>query len=595
MARAAEPSNGSVGRTLGTSILGGLETVAAATVAATVAWACAVVAGVAPRDWPALLAALVAAVAAWSLLHVVAGRAAAALHSATACGLHHVALGRLVELGDARKRVFGLRRAAGLLGRGVSAMAAYDSTYRVRLLGSVFATVGLAAATLAVAPGASLVTLCSGLVSALLLVAYGRAGEGGRTESGEPPSSSAASWQAFPAGPAGDQFRVDLSAVEDHAALGTADHLVADAGERYGRTVEAAACRRRPQAALRTALLAVALLAPVASVAALVGEGRAVPAAAALAVAVATPFPALSLVPLVPEADLPRRAGAARRELHQLLSLDVPEAGGTLVPDAGDHLSMSRVSYEYPTPDGPVPAVAEASLDVAAVGITAVVGPTGSGKTTALRLLSGDLSGYEGRIMLGGKPLDQVDRAALARYVTFVGADSFLFAGSVRDNLLMGDPAATEGEMWSVLSSVGLDRALHEGDGLDARVQSGGSNLGPGARHQLALARALLHNSPVYVVDGVVDGCDAESSAAMMQALRGIARYKAVVLVTSRLANVVDARDIYVMDKGRTVVSGTHRELMESWRPYHDTFERQRALETFALRRGQELGEVLDG
>ena len=269
---------------------------------------------------------------------------------------------------------------------------------------------------------------------------------------------------------------------------------------------------------------------------------------------------------------------AASDRIFNLLDLKEPTEGGTQVPAQGDHLLMSHVSFSW---DGGREVLHDVSVDIPSVGLTAIVGESGSGKSTIAALLAGRAEGYEGKLLLGGRPLAHFDRKALARYVTTVPAASYLFAGTVKDNLLMGHPRASEEDMWSVLEGVDLAAFLRAQDGLDTRVEKRGENLSGGQRQRLALARAFLHNSPVYILDEATSNIDVESERAIMTAVRGIARYKAVILISHRLANVTAARRIYVLEHGRVVGEGDHARLLLENTTYRRLWEGQQALEAF--------------
>ena len=269
---------------------------------------------------------------------------------------------------------------------------------------------------------------------------------------------------------------------------------------------------------------------------------------------------------------------AASDRIFNLLDLKEPTEGGTQVPAQGDHLLMSHVSFSW---DGGREVLHDVSVDIPSVGLTAIVGESGSGKSTIAALLAGRAEGYEGKLLLGGRPLVHFDRKALARYVTTVPAASYLFAGTVKDNLLMGHPRASEEDMWSVLEGVDLAAFLRAQDGLDTKIEKRGENLSGGQRQRLALARAFLHNSPVYILDEATSNIDVESEKAIMTAVRGIARYKAVILISHRLANVTAARRIYVLEHGRVVGEGDHARLLLENTTYRRLWEGQQALEAF--------------
>ncbi|WP_322354854.1 ABC transporter ATP-binding protein/permease [Paratractidigestivibacter sp.] len=266
---------------------------------------------------------------------------------------------------------------------------------------------------------------------------------------------------------------------------------------------------------------------------------------------------------------------AAADKIFNLLALPEPEAR-PLGTERGDHFAMTRASFAY-EPGRPV--LRNVSLDVPSVGLTAIVGESGSGKSTIASLLAGRYDGYAGSVFLGGKQVRDIDRAALARYVTVVGIGAHLFAGTVRDNMLMAAPDASDQDIWGALAFARLADFLGEQDGLETRLEQNGENLSGGQRQRLALARAILANSPVYVFDEATSNIDVESEEAIMEAVRELARYKAVVVISHRLANVTFANTIYVLDGGSVVGSGTHEELLGRCATYQHLWSTQSALE----------------
>lgn len=277
---------------------------------------------------------------------------------------------------------------------------------------------------------------------------------------------------------------------------------------------------------------------------------------------------------------------AAADKIFRLLALPEPEPRA-LMTERGDHFAMTRVSFGY-DPEHPV--LRNVTIDVPAVGLTALVGESGSGKSTVAALLSGRYDGYAGNVFLGGKQVREIDRAALARYVTVVGLGAHLFTGTVRDNLLMAAPDASDDELWSSLEFARLADYLREQDGLETRLSENAANLSGGQRQRLSLARAILHNSPVYIFDEATSNIDVESEEDIMAAVRQLARYKAVLVVTHRLANVTAAGCIYVLDHGRVAGSGTHDELLAGCAEYRELWDAQAELESYA--RGEKRATV---
>lgn len=266
---------------------------------------------------------------------------------------------------------------------------------------------------------------------------------------------------------------------------------------------------------------------------------------------------------------------AASDKIFRLLKLPEPEPR-PLTTEQGDHFAMNRASFAY---EEGRPVLTNVSLDVPSVGLTAIVGESGSGKSTVAALLSGRYDGYTGSVYLGGKQVRDIDRAALARYVTVVGLDAHLFAGTVRNNLLMAAPDASEEDLWAALEFARLADFVRGQDGLDTRLEENGQNLSGGQRQRLSLARAILHNSPVYVFDEATSNVDVQSEEDIMAAVRELARYKAVVVISHRLANAVAARTIYVLDHGRVAGAGTHEELLAGCERYRELWEAQTELE----------------
>lgn len=274
--------------------------------------------------------------------------------------------------------------------------------------------------------------------------------------------------------------------------------------------------------------------------------------------------------------------------MADLLSLRVPDENGSLATVAGDHLSANRLAYSY---DGEEFVLKSVTIDVPAVGLTAVVGVEGSGKSTLAGVLAGHLRDYRGNVLLGGKQLRDVLRTSRLRYITYVGIDSELLSSTVRENLLMGDPAATEGEMWSVLSAVGLDSECRRRGGLDFELVAGGTNVSRSERLRLALARAVLHNTPIIIIDGLMDEINPVDQRKAMLALRGIARFKAVVVLTRYPVQAQFAKVVYLLSEGAIIASGSHEELMASYEPYRSACEQQERL--LALEPPQ--SEAVDG
>ena len=212
---------------------------------------------------------------------------------------------------------------------------------------------------------------------------------------------------------------------------------------------------------------------------------------------------------------------------------------------------------------------------------TALVGESGCGKSTIAAILMGRNKGYTGSVTMGGVELRKINESPLLRNITYVSYQSYLFKGAVRDNLLMGKPSATDDELWAVLERVHLTGFLKAEQGLDTHLTEKAGNLSGGQCQRLALARALLHDSPVYIFDEATSNIDVESENDIMAEIHELARTKTVLLISHRLANVVHADNIYVLDNGSVAESGSHEELLKNHGLYEKLWNAQRELENY--------------
>lgn len=217
--------------------------------------------------------------------------------------------------------------------------------------------------------------------------------------------------------------------------------------------------------------------------------------------------------------------------------------------------------------------------------LVAFVGESGSGKSTIAALIMGINKNYQGSIRLGDKELAQIAEAEIMRQITLVNHNSYIFNGTVRDNLLMGNEQATEEEMKEALRKVNLLDFVSAEKGLDTEILERGANLSGGQRQRLALARAILHDTPMYIFDEVTSNIDAESEALIMEIIQKLAETKTIVVISHRMANVVNADRIYVLAGGRVVESGRHRELVAQDGVYTRIYSQQKILEGFAQNR----------
>ena len=216
---------------------------------------------------------------------------------------------------------------------------------------------------------------------------------------------------------------------------------------------------------------------------------------------------------------------------------------------------------------------------------TSIVGESGCGKSTVAAILMGRNKGYSGSVKIGGMELRDIDETSLMKNITYISHQSYLFKGTVRDNLLMGKPEASDSELWKVLGRVRLADFLKSENGLDTLLTEKASNLSGGQCQRLALARALLHDSPVYIFDESTSNIDVESENDIMQEIHALAKAepqkKTVILISHRLANVAGSDNIYVMNKGNIVESGRHEELIKENGVYAGLWNTQQSLENY--------------
>lgn len=246
--------------------------------------------------------------------------------------------------------------------------------------------------------------------------------------------------------------------------------------------------------------------------------------------------------------------------------------------------------------DGSVVALHGVSFTARRGQVTAIVGPSGSGKSTAVELLSGNLSGYEGCMWLQSGntgnnstqryQINDLSIESLTREIAIVAAQSHLFAGTLRDNLLMAKPDATESELWQALEAAHIsDFVRAQSQELDLAIEQGASNLSGGQKQRIAIARALLRDPAVYIFDEATSSVDVESETLILQTIRALAdRGKTVIMVTHRMANAADADHVVVFEHGRVAEQGTHAELMRANGTYAKLFHAQQTVENIGLR-----------
>lgn len=272
--------------------------------------------------------------------------------------------------------------------------------------------------------------------------------------------------------------------------------------------------------------------------------------------------------------------------------------------DGGITVSFDHVGYSYDSADSgaaiqqtnsaPAPALTDLTFTAYPGQLTAIVGISGSGKSTAAALLAGTLTGYQGSLTLNGVKVSDLSGETLARTITLIGASSHLFAGTLRENLLMALPDdgqngeaasdAVDSRLWDTLEQARIaDFVRSQPDGLDMTIEPDAANLSGGQRQRIAIARALLHDSPVFVFDEATSSVDVESEELILATIRELvqSRGKTVIMITHRMANAEHADQVVVLEHGKSVETGTHAELMAAGGVYAKLFTTQADIENF--------------
>ena len=268
---------------------------------------------------------------------------------------------------------------------------------------------------------------------------------------------------------------------------------------------------------------------------------------------------------------------AASDKIFRLLDLPEPEQKTATVPEDCS-IECKALGFSYDA-DREILHAVDTSFPKGS--FTAIVGESGCGKSTIAGILMGRNRGYTGSITVGGTPLSEISEESLMQNFTYISHQSYLFKGTVRENLLMARPDAGEGTLWQVLEQVNLADFLRSEKGLDTALNEKAGNLSGGQGQRLALARALLHDSPVYIFDEATSNNDVESENDIMREIHALAKNKTVILISHRLANVAAADNIYVLDKGNIAESGSHKELLAANGSYAKLWNAQQELENY--------------
>lgn len=261
--------------------------------------------------------------------------------------------------------------------------------------------------------------------------------------------------------------------------------------------------------------------------------------------------------------------------------LDLPETNNDKPLNASSDISIHHLCFSY---SDSKETLHDVNMVIPEGSFTAIVGESGCGKSTIVGLLTNRNKGYTGSIQIGGVELSEVSEKEIMNRITLVSHNSYLFKGTIRENLLMGKSNATDEELWHVLKKVNIDEFVHSLDqGLDSVVLESGSNFSGGQKQRIAIARALLHNSKIYIFDEATSNIDVESENDLMKLIISMTEdkqnKKTIILISHRLANVTQADNIYVLENGYIVQSGNHNQLEVTNGTYQKLYTEQQSLE----------------
>ena len=266
---------------------------------------------------------------------------------------------------------------------------------------------------------------------------------------------------------------------------------------------------------------------------------------------------------------------AASDRLFRVLDLPEPERKQGVVDRDNCGIKISGLRFSY----GEREVLHGIDMDIPMGGLTAICGESGCGKSTVAAILTGRNKGYSGSVKIGDTELSEISEESLMKSITYISHSSLLFKGTVRENLEYGSFSANDDDMWAVIERAKLAGFLRSEQGLDTLLTENAGNLSGGQRQRLALARALLHDTPIYIFDEATSSVDADSEEEIMSTIYELAKTKTVIMISHRLANSAKAEGIYTLDDGTVAGHGKHDELLESGGVYAEMWHTQQALE----------------
>ena len=266
---------------------------------------------------------------------------------------------------------------------------------------------------------------------------------------------------------------------------------------------------------------------------------------------------------------------AAIDKIFKILDLEVPEEKTMSLPGKGS-IKVENLSFAY---DESHNALNDISIELLEQGMVSLVGASGSGKSTMASLLMKRSKNYSGKIFVGEVDFNEISEKSVMDNITYISHSSYIFKGTVRDNLLMAKADARDEELWDVLKKTNLADFFEADNGLDFEIAEAGGNLSGGQKQRLALARGLLHDSRFYIFDESTSNIDVESEEVILEQIKELAKHKGVLMISHRLANVVSSDKIFVLEKGQLKEEGTHEELLTTHGIYSTLWETQQSLE----------------
>ena len=266
---------------------------------------------------------------------------------------------------------------------------------------------------------------------------------------------------------------------------------------------------------------------------------------------------------------------AAIDKIFKILDLEVPEEKTMSLPGKGS-IKVENLSFSY---DESHNVLNDISIELLEQGMVSLVGASGSGKSTMASLLMKRSKNYSGKIFVGEVDFNEISEKSVMDNITYISHSSYIFKGTVRDNLLMAKADARDEELWDVLKKTNLADFFEADNGLDFEIAEAGGNLSGGQKQRLALARGLLHDSRFYIFDESTSNIDVESEEVILEQIKELAKHKGVLMISHRLANVVSSDKIFVLEKGQLKEEGTHEELLAMHGTYSTLWETQQSLE----------------